>query len=460
MKKKLIDDLEECISAMITGIPMEKSLQDFPDHATELKMLLKTAELVNSFRVEKIPLDVKVRNQNELLRQAERFRVGNKRGKNTLSIEWLTISIRNVFQSVRFDHPLAGRVILALILAGLFLVFSGGLLVTSAKSLPGDSLYPVKRVVEDIKVYLAPSIEVRHEFENIYSEKRVVEVVKLMGLAREQQISFEGIVSTIDGLNWRVNDIPVIINADETVFIGTNGENGIVPGMLVEVEGYTSSQGWVYANEIHLREYRLNGIVEELTNKNLKISGIPVTILPITQVDPGIQIGDEVTVLIRSEDDGLVALAILRELHPESTKGTNFSAEITPIPEQYPINNAGEERLFIGTLEIVTTNYWVVSGQYYYIISETEISEEIDIGEVISIKYIIEPNGSFTAVEIDSKNDADISGEVDEEEIMECMEEQDEHRTSEDTSGNVDETEESEDDSELEGATEPTEAEH
>jgi hypothetical protein len=460
MKQKLIDDLEKCISAMIAGVPIEKSLQGFPDHATELNKLLKTAELVNSFREENIPLDAKVKNQNELLEQVERFRVGNKQGNNSLSIEWLTFSIRNVFQSLSNVHPLAGRVILALILAGLFLVFSGGLLVTSAKSLPGDSLYPVKRVVEDIKVYLATSLEVRHEFEHVYSEKRVDEVVKLMGLAREQQISFEGIVSSMDGSNWKVSDIRVIINPETTIFIGNDGGNGIVPGMLVEVEGDTSSQGWVYAKEIHLREYRLNGILEEFNTKNLKISGIPIAILPITQIDPDIQVGDEVTVLIRSEDDGLVALAILRELHPESTKEMNFSTEITPTPELYPTNNGGEERFFIGTLEIVSTNYWVVSGQDFYIISGTEISEDINMGDVISVKYSIELNGSFTAYEIDSKNDADISGELDEQESTEHMEEQDEHRTSETTSSDDDETEESEHHSEPEGTPKPTEVEH
>jgi hypothetical protein len=460
MKQKLIDDLEKCISAMIAGVPMEKSLQGFPDHATELNKLLKTAELMSSFRVEKIPLDAKVKNQNELLSQAERFRVGNKKGNNSLSIEWLTFSVSKVFQSFRNIRPFAGRLIIALILVGLFLVFSGGLLVTSAKSLPGDSLYPVKRVVEDIKVYLAPSLEVRHEFEHVYSEKRVDEVVKLMGLAREQQISFEGIVSSMDGSKWKVNDIPVIINPDNTVIIGTNGVNRIAPGMLVEVEGDTSPQGWVYAKEIHLREYRLNGIVEELNTKNLKISGIPIAILPITQIDPDIQVGDEVTVLIRSEDDGLVALAILRELHPESTKEMNFSTEITPTPELYPTNNGGEERFFIGTLEIVSTNYWVVSGQDFYIISGTEISEEINIGDVISVKYIIEPNSAFIAYEIDSKSDADRSGEIDEQESIDHVEEQDEHRSSEATSSVDDETEESEHDSEPEGTPKPIEVEH
>jgi hypothetical protein len=109
---------------------------------------------------------------------------------------------------------------------------------------------------------------------------------------------------------------------------------------------------------------------------------------------------------------------------------------------------------------MVSTNYWVVSGQDFNIIRGTDISEDSNIGDVISVKYIIEPNGSFTAYEIDSKNDADISGEIDEQESIEHMEEQDEHRTSEATSSDVDETEEREEDSEPVGTPEATEAEH
>ena len=326
MKQKFEDILEQCISLMITGVPLENCLEKIPEHASELNQLLKTAELMNSLQVEKIPLDAKAQNQMMLLAQAESLRSGTKRGKNLSSINWLALPVRIVLQSMDFVRPLAGRLILALGIASILIVFSGGLLITSAKSLPGDSLYPVKRVVEDIKVYLAPSREVRNEYEHIYSEKRVDEVFELMGLAREQKISFEGIVSSMDGSNWTVSDIPVNIQPDTMMIVGIDGANVIAPGMYVEVEGNTSMQGRVYANEIHLREYQINGIVEEVSAESLKIWGISISISPFTQIDPGMKVGDEVTVLIRSEDDGLEALAILLEMHPEPTIQTNYSS--------------------------------------------------------------------------------------------------------------------------------------
>jgi hypothetical protein len=345
--------------------------------------------------------------------------------------------------------------ILALGIASIFIVFSGGLLITSAKSLPGDSLYPVKRVVEDIKVYLAPSREVQNEYEHVYSEKRVDEVFELMGLAREQKISFEGIVSSMDGPNWNVSDIPVIIQPDTMIIVGIDGANVIAPGMFVEVEGNTSMQGRVYANEIHLREYRINGIVEEISAEILKIWGIPIKILPYTQIDPGIKVGDEATVLIRSEDDRLEALAILLEMHPELSIQTDYYSENTATSLEYSQTDDGDEQSLIGTLEIVSPNYWVVSGQNFYIISETEISEEIRIGDVIHVRYIIEPNGSFTAVEMISDVE-EKSGETDELDTPDQIDEEDDHGTSDDTESDGDGTEESDDHGESEEEAEPT----
>lgn len=456
MKQKFVDILEQCIRLMITGVPLENCLEKFPDHASELNQLLKTAELMNSLQVEKIPLDAKAQNQMKLLALAESLSSGSKRGKNIFSIYWLDLPVRKVLQSMDFLRPLAGRLILALGIAGIFIIFSGSLLITSAKSLPGDSLYPVKRVVEDIKVYLAPSREVRNEYEHVYSEERVDEVFELMGLAREQKISFEGIISSMDGSNWTVNDIPVFIQPDTMIIVGIDGANVMVPGMYVEVDGNTSIQGRVYANEIHLREYQIIGIVEEISAETLKIWGIPINISPYTQIDPGIKVGDEATVLIRSEDDLLEALAILLEMHPELTIKTDYSSENTATQLKYSQTDYGDEQSLFGTLEIVSPDYWVVSGQKFYIISDTEISEEISIGDVIYVKYIIEPNGSFTAVEIEVGDDGGISREIDQQETLEHLEDQDDHDSSEDTESDGGVTDESEDHGEPEEAADPT----
>ena len=90
-------------------------------------------------------------------------------------------------------------------------------MITSAKSLPGDSLYPVKRAVEDITVYLVPSREIRQEYEVNYSQQRVDEVNRLIVLHRIQTISFEGVLEDKSSSNWIVSGIPVTIQTGHNI---------------------------------------------------------------------------------------------------------------------------------------------------------------------------------------------------------------------------------------------------
>jgi hypothetical protein len=399
---------------MQAGVPKEDCLKEYPKFTNELRTLLSTVEVMKDLRVDNIPLEPMDQNQKKLLSLAESLRAEKKHGSRNTSFDWLINPFKQVFQSFRLLSPVAGRLILALCIAGIFIIFSGGLLTTSAKSLPGDSLYPVKRAVEDIKVYLAPSGELRHEYEDTYSQQRVDEVSQLMGLAREQQISFEGIITSMDKSNWNVSGIPVIVQSSSTIISGAGGIKDIVPGMRVEVEGNTSSQGLVYANEIHVREYQFVGTVEEINPNNWKISGTTLIISRNTQIDPRISVGDEVTVLIHSEDNGLFALAILGELYPNPTSTPVQPVQIPPtITEDSTIENADEYNL-LGTLDQVDKNYWIVGGDIIYLVNDTQLEDGINPGDDISVSYKIEQNGSYTAVEIMRSDDSDKPNDVQE----------------------------------------------
>jgi hypothetical protein len=74
----------------------------------------------------------------------------------------------------------------------------------------------------------------------------------------------------------------------------------------------------VTANEIHLRQYPFTGIVENIDKNSWQISGIKLLITTQSRIGDGIKVGDEVDVLIRSEDDGLYALSITSTNQPAS----------------------------------------------------------------------------------------------------------------------------------------------
>ena len=411
MKRELFDALEESIKLMEAGIPLEDCLNKYPDIEPELRKLLKTTEVMKDLRVENIPVERMYQNRIKLLAHAESLRSEKKQGFRSSTFEWLLNPVNYFMHFLKQLRPVAGRLILALGLAGLFIFLSGGLLVTSAKSIPGDSLYPIKRAVEDIKVYLAPSGEVRHEYEDIYQRQRVDEVVKLMGLMREQRISFEGILTSMDDSQWSVNGILVKIQSDSTTISGVDNIDAIKPGMRIEIEGKTSSQGWVLADEIHLREYHYNGTVEIINQDEWQISGTPLIITSSTQIDPGIKVGDEVTVLIRSEDNGQFALGILRELHPKATPTAVkpieiIPTELTPIANEDPTIQYTEGLTLQGIVDQIDGNYWIINGDLLFIVNKTQFEDGINIGDKITVFYKIEQNGSFTVIEIKRSDDA------------------------------------------------------
>jgi hypothetical protein len=309
MKKQLIDALEICLQSLDAGIPLDECSKRSPEYADELRDLLLTAEKVKRLSVDKIPADPMRLSEGKVLLQASVYK-NTKRPAHQSLISRIKSTLFQYLDSLRILRPITGKLVLAVSFAALLIVISGGLIKTSAKSLPGEALYPVKRAVEDITIYLALNGEIRHDYEDSYSEQRVEEVNMLFTMSREQKISFEGIVSAIDGNQWNVSGVQVFVQPDTVIITGTEQVSLIKPGMRVEVEGETTKQGHVLADEIHLREYEITGSVETIDVHDWQISGITINIPSYIHIDGGIRIGDEVSILIRSDDDGLYALAI------------------------------------------------------------------------------------------------------------------------------------------------------
>jgi hypothetical protein len=430
----LIDALETCIKLMDTGVPLEDCLANYPKFAPELKKLLETAQEINMLRVENIPTNAVDQSRMKLLSRVEGLRIEKEGGSRNKYIGWFVEPIRYFIKSLRYLNPFARRLAVSLGIVALLLLFSGGLLITSAKSLPGDSLYPVKIAVEDIKVSLASNMEIRHDYEVTYNQKRVEEVQQLIGLSRAQQISFEGIINSMDDSHWNVSGISVVIQPGTKIISGANGTDLITPGMEIEVEGSTSSQGWVLADEIHLREYQFIGIVEEINAYRWQVSGTPLIITKNSQIDPGIQVGDEVIVLVRSEDNGIFALAILQELNPKATITPSQPVEDAPMVLDESTIESEKRQTLEGILEQVTGNYWKINGENFYLIGNTSRAEDINIGDPVSVTYIVEANGSFTAIKIERSEESEETKENDPKETPEENGDSDDHSSKDATS--------------------------
>lgn len=312
MSEQLYEALDACLQAMDEGATLEKCLGMYPELVDELRPTLEAAYAARSLAEIDVPVEAMNRSRTRLLGKAAALRNGKQPKRAWAGIPRLAFSI---FLAV-----------------ALFIVTSGSFLAASAKSLPGDKLYPVKRAVEDLRVQLSSGEVHQYEVESEYRQLRIEEVQDLLAMQQQRDISYSGVVEEMAGEYWLVSGIAVRVTND-TVMIGE-----ISAGMLVEVEGSTEPDGYVLAQEIHLQEYQFSGTVEEIKDSEWVISGVALKIVSGTQIGPDIRVGDAVLVLARSEDDAVwKAMAILsleaRDATPIPTSGGVGQELETETPE-------------------------------------------------------------------------------------------------------------------------------
>ena len=274
MSERQYETLESCLEAIASGVDCEQIIAQHP----ELQPALKAALQAQAIHNKTIPFDLQQRSRSRVLAHAASLRTSQP-------------TSGNIFARL----PRLGVAILLALIA--FLTWSS-LMIASARSLPGDQLYPVKRAIEDLRINLSSSPDSQQHTEEQYRQRRIEEVQRLIDQQRVEMVSFDGIVNEQGVRHWDIGGIMVIV-APETNILGQ-----IDLGTLVEVEGITQAEGWVRASEIHLREFEISGIVESISTHEWVISGKQIPIIPETHIDSNIQIGSQVQVVVHTDDDG------------------------------------------------------------------------------------------------------------------------------------------------------------
>src|SRR5664280_534481 len=224
MNKGLIDALEACLEMMEDGEGIDAVLAAYPHLAARMRPLLMTAFRVRSSNPEPLPQTTLSRQRSRGLTLAADMRQGKIRYK----------------VHGRFFRP-----VIAIVLVIVLLVMSSnGLLVASAHSIPGDSLYPLKRSLETTQLQLVFNIAQRQVLEKTFRERRVAETKSLISIRRIEDVDFTGVVTNQSGDEWQVSGIPVVINDQ------VNLEEKIEIGDDIDVHGSTDLAGTVEA--IHL----------------------------------------------------------------------------------------------------------------------------------------------------------------------------------------------------------------
>ena len=378
MSEPLYDALEFLFSSHRNRCEPDQVLNEYPEIRDDLQPLLDTAILARRANTGDVPEDVMNRSRTQALTHAAALRADK-------------------------DKPIGAfgrlpRLATALLLVLVLIMTSSSLIVASAKSLPGDQLYPVKRVVENVRLGITVDISAHQEIEANFQERRLSEVQQLISLQRQEGVSFDAQVRQKGDSRWLVGDIIVVLTPETTII----GE--IFPGMVVEVEGFTQPEGWVVAEEIHLRNFKITGVVELITPDLWVISGEEIHINSDSQIDPGIQVGHRVVVQIRSTDDGI--------FYAHSVMIENLMPTITPKPiltpmEVYENDELGE----IGDeLEEDDDDDFYDSDD----LDETEEPDEVDDPEEPDDHEESEETDEFDDDETDEPDEPDDPDETDE----------------------------------------------
>jgi len=277
--------LEEALNALESGLEFDDLLNECPELEPELRAVLETAWSARQDPVQEIPSEILNRSRTRILSAA-------------IQLQQIQPLGRGAFQRIH-------RFAIALIIAFVFLLSWGGLVIASAQALPGDQLYTTKRNLEKIRLGLAFSLQNHIEIEEFYRSRRIDEIERLLELGRETMVEFHGVVNEQKVDRWGIGGIDVRLTP-KTIVIGE-----ILPGMMAEVEGQTQLGGYVEASEIHLQIYDFVGYVENISADTWQISGKTVQITAETRIHSGIRVGDWVIVSVRSDDfGGLTAIAI------------------------------------------------------------------------------------------------------------------------------------------------------
>jgi hypothetical protein len=279
----LFDALEFCLQEMERGVKMESVLARFPEHAEELRPILKAAAKAQQMSVTTPDAEVVRRSRARVMQHAAELReagVASRRPRNVI--------------------PLFQRLVISFGLAAFFLLSGSGLLSASASALPGEQLYPVKRGWENIRLFFIFDSEARELLKDEFENERLHEVNELLAEGRDEVIEFAGVFMQVNGISY-ISGLQVILppgmslpaNGDAVIVSGLTNAQGfveiislkilpvgsVVPAgnpveMEVELEDETPETGAGEATEPV--QYELSGILQSISATTLVLNGMTI----------------------------------------------------------------------------------------------------------------------------------------------------------------------------------------
>lgn len=239
--------LDRCVERLHAGLSVDDCLLAYPEHKEALKPLLETALQASQLPVfDARPGPFQVGRQRLLDTIATQQVVEDEKPTNSFDhlsryAEQVNEPLQNVFVGNGAKNK---KLVLSIVMS--FVVFVFLLVVSDASvvTLPGDPLYPMKRVQEDVRLILALDDVERQQLQEQFLQERHREVRALINLRRCEVVEFAAEVDRVNPQHWLVGGLHVFVDKD-TFF-----EGSVTSGTLVKVEIQVMPDGRLIALSI------------------------------------------------------------------------------------------------------------------------------------------------------------------------------------------------------------------
>jgi hypothetical protein len=381
VNKDLEAVLSECLNQMNKGESVEACVAQYPTLAAQLEPLLRLALQVKALRQEQAPPPVAMQaGRQRLLREAARLKSAQLDKAHTVPVPWWL----NL-------QALMRRSMAAAVLASMLVIVAlgAGTVAASARSLPGDALYPVKRVTEEFQLLLTFDQQSKARLVQKLDERRREEAKAIASSQRIAEMSFRGQVDSVDGSHWTIGGV-LVRTSDETVI-----EEDVVVGALARVRIRSLSDGTLLAMRISVEPESVP--LEPTASPTVTEPATMPTTAPTPTQLRATKVPVQPAAPTATPSPTLMASPTLT-LTPSATPSATATAlRATPSPPR-------EVRIrFTGSIEALAEDVWTVGGQVVRIGANTRIDENAAraaVGAIARVLAVRREDGTLLAIEI------------------------------------------------------------
>ncbi len=283
--KQFRDDFslfEDCLARLEAGEDLESILAAIPNEADKMRPLLQAAlEARRSGEPVHIPASAKIDSRTRFLAEASRM--------------------QNRSPGFQPHFRLAGAIAIAVLIlfAGLF-----GTSLASAETVPGETLYPIKRAFESAQLALTSDQSTRLDLEEEFDRRRVTETEKLVEAGRTESVSLAGTLNETTEHVWVVGNVPLALTPDQMEIARS------LRGSYVEVKGQLQSGSGLSVETMELRLFNISGFLDSMTDQEWVVSGVKILVMENTQITGKPEVGRRVYLTaLHYDEDYFLALS-------------------------------------------------------------------------------------------------------------------------------------------------------